>query len=132
MPQTANPHAGLPVLTAGAPLPKATAAMVLVHGRGATAESILSLVDHFDRPGLAYLAPQAADNTWYPFSFLAPPAQNEPWLYSALAVLADLFTRLAQEGLPPDRTVLLGFRRGRVWPWSLPPKTPGAMAAWWG
>jgi predicted esterase len=112
MAQAVNPHAGQPVLTAGAPSAQATAAMVLVHGRGATAESILNLVDHFDRPGLACLAPQAAGNTWYPFSFLAPLAQNEPYLSSALAVLADLFTRLAQEGVPPERTVLLGFSQG--------------------
>jgi phospholipase/carboxylesterase len=107
-----GPHQSQPVLTAGEPLEQAQAAMNLVHGRGATAESILTLAQEVDRPGLAYLAPQAAGNTWYPYSFLAPLANNEPYLSSALAMLADLFEHLATAGFSADKVLLLGFSQG--------------------
>ncbi|MBN1218046.1 MAG: dienelactone hydrolase family protein [Anaerolineae bacterium] len=107
-----GPHRGQPVLTAGVPLPQAQAAMILVHGRGATAASILSLAQEFDQPDFAYLAPQAAGNTWYPFSFLAPLAQNEPHLSSALSLLANLVDRLAEDGFPSDKVMLVGFSQG--------------------
>ena len=107
-----GPHQGQPVLTAGEPLEQAQAAMILVHGRGATAESILTLAQEVDRPGFAYLAPQAVGNTWYPYSFLAPLANNEPYLASALAMLADLFEHLATAGFSADKVLLLGFSQG--------------------
>ena len=107
-----GPHQGQPVRVAGVPLATARGAMILVHGRGATAENILELADEVGRPGWAYLAPQAAGNTWYPNSFLAPMARNEPGLSSALAVLADLLAQVAAAGIPAERTVLLGFSQG--------------------
>ncbi|HXO20467.1 MAG TPA: phospholipase [Thermoanaerobaculia bacterium] len=107
-----DPHRGQPVLAAGRPLGEATAAMILVHGRGATAESILDLAAEFDRPDLAYLAPQASGHAWYPARFLAPLEQNEPWLSSALAFLGRVMERLREEGIPAERTVLLGFSQG--------------------
>lgn len=70
--EIAGPHQGQPIQTAGTPLPQAAAAMILVHGRGATAESILTLAAELNFPEFAYLAPQAAGNTWYPYSFLSP------------------------------------------------------------
>jgi predicted esterase len=86
--------------------------MILIHGRGATAESILDLAAAVNRTGFAYLAPQAAGNTWYPNSFLAPIAGNEPGLSSGLAVIDDLLAHVAEAGLPPERTILLGFSQG--------------------
>jgi predicted esterase len=86
--------------------------MVLIHGRGATARSMLPLIDELERPGFAYLAPQATGNTWYPYSFLSPIAQNEPFLSSALAAVGALLDRLAEAGIPPERTILLGFSQG--------------------
>jgi predicted esterase len=86
--------------------------MVMVHGRNATAESILSLVQAIDTPGFAYLAPQAAGNTWYPNSFLAPIPSNEPGITSGLAAINDLLTRIADAGVPLERTLLLGFSQG--------------------
>ena len=80
-----DPHAGQPLRVAGRPLAEAGAALILIHGRGATAESILELADFLPHPDLAYLAPQAGNNTWYPNSFLSPMEQNEPYLSSALA-----------------------------------------------
>jgi len=108
-----DPHRGQPVATAaGRPLAGAPAAVVMVHGRGATAESILTLADEFGRPDLAYIAPQAHGYAWYPYSFLAPKEQNEPGLSSGLATLGDLVERIAAAGVPPERTVLLGFSQG--------------------
>ena len=110
--QITGPHQGQPVLTAGEPLDKAKAAMIMVHGRGATAEDILSLTPELNQPGFAYLAPQAAGYAWYPNSFLAPIASNEPGLSSGLAVIASLLEKLAEAGIPPERTILLGFSQG--------------------
>ena len=100
------------VLAAGSPLGQATAAMILVHGRGATAEDILSLGRELGRPDLAYLAPQAEGYSWYPYTFLAPMERNEPGLSNGLALLGHLVERLGSEGIPPERTVLLGFSQG--------------------
>jgi predicted esterase len=90
----------------------AVAAMVMVHGRNATAESILSLVSAIDTAGFAYLAPQAAGNTWYPNSFLAPIPSNEPGISSGIAAISDVMRRIADAGIPPERTMLLGFSQG--------------------
>ena len=107
-----GPHAGAPVLSAGAPLDRATGALVLVHGRGGTAESMLALVGELAQPGVAFLAPQATDNTWYPLSFLAPIERNEPHLSSAMDTLAAIMERLDSAGIPAERTILLGFSQG--------------------
>ncbi|HBL26544.1 MAG TPA: phospholipase [Acidobacteria bacterium] len=84
----------------------------MLHGRGATAESILTLAEELGRPDLAYLAPQAPRFTWYPYSFLAPLDQNEPHLSAALQTVDDLLAEIAAAGIPPERTVLLGFSQG--------------------
>lgn len=107
-----DPHAGQPVLTAGKPLAAASGALILIHGRGATAESILDLADYLPHPDLAYLAPQAADYTWYPYSFLSPLARNEPYLSSALARVAAVVAQVEAAGIPPARIVLGGFSQG--------------------
>jgi predicted esterase len=109
---TEDPHGDQPVLTAGAALEHARAAMVLVHGRGATADSILTLVPAIDQSGMAYLAPQAQGNTWYPFSFLSPIPQNEPGITSGLRRIATVLEQIGRAGLPPERTLLLGFSQG--------------------
>ena len=107
-----DPHAGQPVLTAGKPLAAASGALILIHGRGATAESILDLADYLPHPDLAYLAPQAADYTWYPYSFLSPLERNEPYLSSALARVAAVVAQVEAAGIPPARIVLGGFSQG--------------------
>jgi phospholipase/carboxylesterase len=98
--------------TAGAPLSRAKAAMILLHGRGATAEGMLDLADVFAQPDMAYLAPQAPGRTWYPHSFLAPIAQNEPHLSRALAEIGALVEDLGRKGFAPEKIVLLGFSQG--------------------
>ncbi|GAB2800220.1 dienelactone hydrolase family protein [Rhabdobacter roseus] len=101
------------VLTAGAPLETAQKAMIMVHGRGASAQSILSLADYIDDKNVAYLAPQATQGTWYPYSFLAPTEQNEPGLSSGLEVIRTLVERLHQEnGFKYSDIYLLGFSQG--------------------
>lgn len=86
--------------------------MIMIHGRGARAEDILTLVPQFSQSGFAFFAPQAANNTWYPNRFLEPIAANEPWLSSALAVVEAVFARVSAAGISPQRTMLLGFSQG--------------------
>jgi phospholipase/carboxylesterase/glyoxalase family protein len=86
--------------------------MIMVHGRGASAESILTLSQELAFPGFAYLAPQASGNTWYPNSFLAPVPSNEPYLSSALSLLEEALAELVQAGVPEERIFLLGFSQG--------------------
>lgn len=107
-----NPHAGQPVLQTGVPLDKAKAVTILVHGRGASARDILSLTAEFERDDITYLAPQAAGGTWYPYSFLAPLAQNEPYLSSALGVLGALVAQVESAGFRNDQIMFLGFSQG--------------------
>jgi phospholipase/carboxylesterase len=105
------PAHGVRVLQAGAPLREAVAAMILVHGRGASAEDIMLLGRELSMPGFTYLAPQAAGNAWYPNRYSAPIQSNEPWLSAALAALEGLLTKV-QEVVPVERTVMLGFSQG--------------------
>lgn len=106
------PHLGEKVLAAGRPVAEAAGAMILIHGRGATAEDILSLAGELGRPDFAYLAPQANGYTWYPYSFLAPLEMNEPGLSSGLVLIGHLLGSLEEQGAPPERTILLGFSQG--------------------
>ena len=106
------PHAGQPVVEAGAALGEAPAAVIMVHGRNAAPANILNLAAQFDRPHLTYLAPAAAGGTWYPFSFMADIASNEPGLSSAIGVLSALVSRVENAGIPKSRIVLAGFSQG--------------------
>jgi predicted esterase len=99
-------------IAAGAPVEAAKAALILVHGRGATPESMLPLAEAFGRHDIRYLAPRATQNTWYPNSFLAPIEANEPWLSSAIAVIGALVARLEGDGFSADRIGILGFSQG--------------------
>ncbi len=107
-----DPHADQTVLQAGADPADAEAAVVLVHGRGASAQSILRFAEEFRYDGFAYLAPQAAGNTWYPNSFMADTESNEPSLGSALLKIGNVVSRARDAGVPADRVVLVGFSQG--------------------
>ena len=107
-----DPHAGQPVLRRGPDPAQARRAVILIHGRGDSAAGILTLADAIDVPDVAWVAPQAAGNTWYPYPFLAPMSRNEPGLSSALRVIGTLVTSLLSEGLGADRIVLMGFSQG--------------------
>jgi predicted esterase len=110
--KAAGPHQGQEVLTAGKPLAAAQGAMILIHGRGASAYDIMELGILLDGDELALLAPQAANYTWYPYSFLAPIANNEPYLSSALATVAGLVERVKAAGIPTEKIILAGFSQG--------------------
>ena len=105
-------HGDQPVLQAGADPSEARGAVILVHGRGATASSILGLAEALDRPDFFYLAPQAAGNSWYPNRFMVPRKQNEPHLSSALRRIGDLVDQLASVDLPAERVMIVGFSQG--------------------
>jgi predicted esterase len=107
-----EPHAGQPVVEAGAPQEQAPAAVIMVHGRNAGPANILDLVPLLARPNLAYLAPAAANRTWYPHSFMAEIAGNEPGLSSGMSVLESVLARTRAAGIPQSRVVLLGFSQG--------------------
>ena len=107
-----DPHAGQPILSRGRALDDARLAAILVHGRGASAEDILSLAAEIRARDVAYLAPQAADGSWYPYSFLSPIPQNEPGISSGLRVIAGLVDQAARHGLTSNRVVLMGFSQG--------------------
>ena len=99
-------------VTAGKPLDKATKTLILLHGRGANAEDILSLSSHLNVEGYALIAPQATGNTWYPYSFMMPPLQNEPWLSSALSLIKQLVTDLNNKGIASENIYFAGFSQG--------------------
>ena len=112
MPNREDPHAGQPVLRAGPPLADARLVAILLHGRGASAEDILGLADQFSATDITYVAPQAAGHTWYPYSFLTPLEENQPWLDSALRVISGLLEEIQRHGKSVDRAVLMGFSQG--------------------
>ncbi|ELY91083.1 phospholipase/carboxylesterase [Natrialba hulunbeirensis JCM 10989] len=107
-----GPHQGQPLVTAGTELESADAAMVLVHGRGATARSIIQMGSEVHRDGLALLAPQAQRNEWYPNSFLAPVESNEPGRTSGLQAISDAIEAANEADVPTDRILVLGFSQG--------------------
>ena len=107
-----DPHANQPVLQAGAPIATARLVAIMVHGRGASAEDILGLAREFSHRDIAYLAPQAAGNTWYPYSFLMPMEQNEPALSSALRLIEKLVSSLRAQNFPPEKVAVMGFSQG--------------------
>lgn len=107
-----DPHFEAEVLTAGAQLRGATGAMLLLHGRGGLAADIMGLGREIAGPEIALIAPEAEGNTWYPYSFLAPVAQNEPWLSSALRLIERLVRRCVAEGVAAEQVLLCGFSQG--------------------
>jgi predicted esterase len=107
-----NPHGTEPTLRAGQSLDSAGAVAILVHGRGADPRDMAGLAEAFDRPGIAYLLPAAAGNTWYPFSFMSPRERNEPGISSGLSVIEGLVQQCLARGIPENRIVIGGFSQG--------------------
>jgi predicted esterase len=107
-----GPHAGQPVLRAGPPVDGARKAVIAIHGRGASAADIIGMARAIGLPDVAWLAPDASSHSWYPYSFLMPVEQNQPFLDSALSVVGGLLQHLEDSGIPTERVVLLGFSQG--------------------
>ncbi|MFP3948827.1 MAG: alpha/beta hydrolase [Longimicrobiales bacterium] len=105
-------HTRKRVVTHGVPADEAEAAAILIHGRGGSPEGMLTLAGEKPIEGLAWIAPHADGSTWYPKSFLAPLAENEPWLSSALEWLEEIVADLGEKGIPPDRIGFVGFSQG--------------------
>ncbi|MCW1969804.1 MAG: alpha/beta hydrolase [Anaerolineae bacterium] len=112
MSQSVNLHEQQPVYHFGAPLNEAKAAMVMLHGRGGSPHDMLMLAKSLGQPKVAFLAPQALHNTWYPNRFIAPVASNEPWLTSALMAIEQVLGQISAAGLAMSNTMLLGFSQG--------------------
>ena len=100
------------IVTAGKKLSTTGKALIMLHGRGANTADILSLATHLQVKDFSLFAPQATNNTWYPFSFLAPPSQNEPWLTSALALIKELLDDINSKGVPSENIYFTGFSQG--------------------
>ena len=107
-----DPHGAQPVLRAGAPLADARLAVLMMHGRGASAGDMLGLAEALRVDDVAYLAPAAAGSTWYPYPFMSPLEANEPALSSALRKVESLVAAVGAEGFPPEKIVLMGFSQG--------------------
>jgi phospholipase/carboxylesterase len=100
------------IVSAGEAIKPESKVLIMIHGRGGSAEDILSLASHLDVKDFALRAPQATGNSWYPYSFLAPQAQNEPWLSSALDLISQMTTELEAQGIRSENIYFLGFSQG--------------------
>lgn len=107
-----EPHVGQPIETTGRPLGEGRAVMIMIHGRQAAPVNILQLVDSLSQPEFTYIAPAAANNTWYPYSFMADKEQNEPGISSGVAVIDGVVSDVVNKGILKDHIVLLGFSQG--------------------
>ena len=107
-----HPHHGQRVVSVGAPLADSRGVVVMLHGRNAGPDNILDLVPRLNRPKLTYLAPAAANRSWYPYTFMAEREKNEPFLSSALARLDDLIVDLSHRRIDATQIVVLGFSQG--------------------
>src|ERR1700690_2487331 len=100
------------IVAAGKKPGDAGKALIMIHGRGANANDILSVADYLNVKDFALLAPEATNNTWYPYSFMAPASQNEPWLSSSLNLLKDLLNEITGKGIALENIYFLGFSQG--------------------
>ncbi len=100
------------IVTSGKELSATGKVLIMLHGRGGTAEDILGFASHLDVKEFTLVAPQATNNAWYPYSFMAEPAQNEPWLSSALALVKGIVDDLYQKGIPSHHIYFTGFSQG--------------------
>jgi phospholipase/carboxylesterase len=100
------------IITSGKPVKEAKSALILIHGRGGSAQNMLGLAAEFKVADFAVFAPQATQNSWYPYSFIAPEAQNQPALNSALMVIDDLVKQLLADGIQQENMYFSGFSQG--------------------
>lgn len=100
------------IITAGVPVTEAKKAVIFIHGRGATAEDIISLSSHLNLGDAALFAPQATNNSWYPYSFMAPVKENQPSLDSALRIIKELVLEIENAGILQEQIYFVGFSQG--------------------
>ena len=109
---TDDPHSGAPIFRSGAPIEAARLVVILVHGRGASADDMVGFARELGTTDVAFLAPEAAGRTWYPYSFLAPIASNEPGISSGVRLLSELVSNMARKGIAAHRVGVIGFSQG--------------------
>jgi predicted esterase len=124
-----DPHAGQTILHRGVSPAAARLAVILVHGRGGSAGDMLDVAEGLGLADIAWLAPQAAGQTWYPYSFLSPIERNEPGITSGLRLLSGLVQTLGQAGVPPERVGILGFSQGACLSLEFAARNAGRYAA---
>jgi phospholipase/carboxylesterase len=107
-----GPHQNQQVVTGGVSIDNAKIAMILIHGRGASAQSMMLFAEEFDRDDIHYRAVQARNHTWYPRSFMAPKQMNQPGISSGLQTIYDQLTEVNNAGIPTNNIILLGFSQG--------------------
>jgi predicted esterase len=107
-----GPHQGMPVRYGGSPVERAKGGMIMLHGRGAGAHDMLKLAEAFDEPQFFYAAPEAREQSWYPYDFADPVSDNEPGITSGLVVIDDMLKGLSALALPPEQIILFGFSQG--------------------
>jgi phospholipase/carboxylesterase len=100
------------ILAAGLPIEEAEKAMIMIHGRGGDAHSIMDMKAYLNLNNFALLAPEATNHSWYPYSFLSPAEQNEPWLSSGIDTLHALIDEVIEKGIPAENIYLMGFSQG--------------------
>jgi phospholipase/carboxylesterase len=100
------------IVTGGKPLTETSKVLIMLHGRGAGADDILSIASYLNVQDYTLIAPQATNNTWYPYSFMAPPSQNEPWLSSALSLVKEIVEEVKDKKVPSENIYFLGFSQG--------------------
>lgn len=100
------------IITAGKEISEASKVLIMLHGRGGSAEDILSLAGHLAVDSFALIAPEATNNTWYPYSFLARPKDNEPWLSSALSLVKEIVSDLEKKNIKKENIYFAGFSQG--------------------
>lgn len=107
-----GPHQNQQVVTGGADIDVAKLAMIFIHGRGASAQSMMMFADEFESTETHYRAIQAKGHTWYPRSFMAPQEMNQPGIKSGLQAIYNQISKLNKSGIPTNKIVLLGFSQG--------------------
>ncbi len=107
-----GPHQDQQIVTGGVSLDDAEVAMILTHGRGASAQSMMLFAEEFERNDIHYRAVQASGHTWYPRSFMAPKEMNQPGISSGLQAIYDQIAEINNTSISTDKIVLLGFSQG--------------------
>jgi phospholipase/carboxylesterase len=110
--KTIQPHTGEIIFTAGRQFEEADSAMIMLHGRGATAQSILQLSGEFKNDKMTFIAPQADGMVWYPYRFIEEREVNEPGISSGLKLIEELIKKVNERGIPVEKIFLLGFSQG--------------------
>jgi predicted esterase len=105
-------HKGQPTITVGLENDRANLIVILLHGRGSSAEAMVPIADSLSMEGVRIIIPQAGLNRWYPQTAFGPLDANEPDLSSALALIDSLIAAAHEEGFSNEQIFFGGFSQG--------------------